>query len=100
TFSSGGHIDSVGTNGERDSMMMAMTWGFDLELGPNCAGGFAQLNPPSNADTSFVKIWEHHYGGSQNEQLFDIVEAKHDCGGYLLVGTTQSQAEDDVTDSL
>lgn len=98
TYTTGGHVDSVGNPTEKANIEKAMTWSFEVKR-PSCGSGWDTIKPLSTSgDTSFVRLWEKHYGGTADDQLWDMFEDKLGCGGYLLAGWTKSPAGNDITE--
>ena len=100
-YSTLGQVDSVGSPAEILAAQQAMTWNFELQLGPSCGMAYEQIKPyGTNADT-LNKIWEQHYGSAGNDVLMGMARDKNGCGGYLLAGFTGStDTLHDVSDTL
>ncbi|MEW6470490.1 MAG: hypothetical protein AB1458_16380, partial [Bacteroidota bacterium] len=86
-YKTGSHVDSVGTKAQIEAMKKAMTWTFDLKR-PSCSGGWTSVPPPASTNDTLMTIWEKHFGATKDDHLWDIVEVKKGCGGYLLAGWT------------
>jgi len=91
-----GAIDSIGTKAQIAAMGQVMNSGYQLQL-PSCGTGWTTIKPISSTDTSFVQIWQKHYGNTSDDELYATYKIKDGKGGYLFAGYTISAVGNDIS---
>lgn len=91
-----GSVDSVGTMAQVLALQQRMTYGYELQLPDpitgDCDSGYVKFSPNLGGGSSgggpgtytFNKIWDHTFGGREEDRLYDIKTTADD--NYVAVG--------------